>query len=199
MTHKRTVTLETERLILRRFTMDDAEAMFHNFFCDHVAVGHTRWQLHENVIETRELITQYIIEYENINCYNWAIVKRDIDEPIGRIAVSHIDERVSTADMSFFIGREWWHMGFTSEALTTVIGYLFSEVGINRIAGRHDVANPNSGGVMKKCGMQFEGTLRQAGKNSYGFVDVGQYAILAEITSTKRIRKHTKQNLILKQ
>lgn len=123
---------------------------------------------------------QYGTEYKNLDCYNWVIVKRDTYEPIGRIAVSHLDERVSTADMSFFIGRAWWHMGFTSEALAAVIKYLFTEVGINRIAGRHDTANQNSGGVMKKCGMMYEGILRQAGKNSKGFVDVCQYAILAE-------------------
>jgi ribosomal-protein-alanine N-acetyltransferase len=180
MTHKGTVTLETERLILRRFTTDDTEAMFQNFFSDPVAVVYSRWQTHEKIETTKSLIAQFITEYENPDCYNWVIVKRDTSEPIGRIAVSHLNERVSTADMSFFIGRAWWHMGYTSEALATVIEYLFTEIGVNRIAGRNDIANPNSGSVMKKCGMKFEGILRQAGKNSRGFVDVCQYAILAE-------------------
>lgn len=180
MKHKGTVLLETERLTLRRFTVDDGEAMFDNFFCDPIAVGYSRWEPHENVETTRALIAQYVREYQDPACYNWAITERDTKEAIGRIAVAHLDERVSTGDMSFFIGQAWWHKGYTSEALAAVIKYLFTEIGINRIAGRHDVANPHSGGVMKKCGMVFEGVLRQAGKNSNGFVDVCQYAILAQ-------------------
>ncbi len=180
ISHKGTVILKTERLELRRFTAGDAEAMFQNFFSDPVAVGFSRWQVHETIETTKVLMTEYERDYQELNCYNWAIMLRDSGETIGRIAVAHLDERVSTADMSFFIGRAWWHRGYASEALSAVIGFLFSEVGLNRIAARHDVANPNSGGVMKKCGMSFEGILRQAGKNSNGFVDVGQYAILAE-------------------
>lgn len=180
MTHKGTVTLITERLILRRFTIDDADAMFRNYFSDPVAVSTSRYSLHENADVTRETIAQYVIEYKNLDCYNWAIVRLENNEPIGRIAVSHLDERVSTADMSYFIGRAWWHMGYASESLSAVIKFLFEEVGVNRIAGRHDVANPNSGGVMEKCGMRFEGILRRAGKNSHGYVDVCQYGIIAE-------------------
>ena len=180
MDHKGTITLKTERLVLRRFTLDDSEAMFRNFFSDPVATFYSRWETHENADTTREFMKQYAMEYENPDYYNWAITEKDYYEPIGRIAVSNMDERVSTADMSFFIGSAWWHKGYASEALAAVIKYLFTEVGVNRIAGRHDIANPNSGGVMKKCGMMLEGVLRQAGKNGNGFVDVCQYAILAE-------------------
>ena len=58
--------------------------------------------------------------------------------------------------------------GYTSEALGAVINFLFDEVGLNRIAARHDVNNSHSGGVMKKCGMQFEGIMREGAKNNAG-------------------------------
>jgi RimJ/RimL family protein N-acetyltransferase len=92
MNHKGTVTLETERLILRKFTIEDAEAMFRNFYSDPEAVRYSRWQPHQSVETTQELISQYTAEYENTDCYNWVIVLRDADEPIGRISVSHLDE-----------------------------------------------------------------------------------------------------------
>ena len=79
MTHKGTITLKTERLILRRFVTSDAEAMFLNFFNDPVAVAYSRWKTHENIEDTRELISQYINEYENYDVYKWAIVKKDIN------------------------------------------------------------------------------------------------------------------------
>jgi ribosomal-protein-alanine N-acetyltransferase len=203
MNHKDTVTLETERLILRRFTLEDADAMFRNFFSDPEAVHFSRWEPHKTAKETEAVIAQYVAEYYNTDCYNWAIVQEKGGEPIGRIAVSHWDERVSTADMTFFIGKAWWHKGYTSEALLRVIAFLFEQVGVNRIAGRCDVANPNSGGVMLKCGMKLEGLLRQAGRNSNGYVDVYQYGLVAEdyfaeknkqstgFTSNATIRKAT--------
>ena len=57
-----------------------------------------------------------------------------------------------------------------SEALGAVIDFLFDEVGVNRVESRHDPRNPNSGAVMKKCGMKFEGTLRQSDRNNQGII-----------------------------
>ena len=67
-----------------------------------------------------------------------------------------------------------------SEALGAVIDFLFDEVGVNRVESRHDPRNPNSGAVMKKCGMKFEGTLRQSDRNNQGICDACYYAILAD-------------------
>jgi len=64
-----------------------------------------------------------------------------------------------------------------SEALNAVIDYLFVEVGLNRVVARHDTNNPNSGGVMRKCGMKYEGTSRASGRNNQGICDMVHYAI----------------------
>lgn len=82
------------------------------------------------------------------------------------------------AHIGYCIGKQWWHKGITSEALRSVIKYLFEEVEIRRIESRHDPRNPNSGAVMQKCGMKYEGTLRQADWNNQGVCDACYYAIL---------------------
>lgn len=51
---------------------------------------------------------------------------------------------------------------------------------MNRVESRHDPHNPNSGRVMKKCGMKYEGTMRQADINNQGICDFSEYGILAE-------------------
>lgn len=76
------------------------------------------------------------------------------------------------------IGRRYWGNGYTAEAAKAVIAFLFDEVGANRIAARHDTNNPNSGKVMQKAGMKYEGTLRQCDRNNQGLVDCSVYAIL---------------------
>jgi len=64
------------------------------------------------------------------------------------------------------------------EALLAVMNHLFDTVGYNRIEARHDPRNPHSGGVMKKCGMKYEGTLRQSDWNNQGACDACWYALL---------------------
>lgn len=67
-----------------------------------------------------------------------------------------------------------------TESLQAVMDYLFDEVGMNRIEARHDPNNPHSGAVMKKCGMKYEGTMRQGDRNNQGICDACLYALLAE-------------------
>ena len=88
------------------------------------------------------------------------------------------NDRVEEAEIGYCIGSPWWHRGIVSEALAAVIEYLFAEVGMNRVAARHDPNNPNSGGVMRKCGMKYEGTNRACDRNNQGICDAAQYSIL---------------------
>jgi ribosomal-protein-alanine N-acetyltransferase len=82
--------------------------------------------------------------------------------------------------IGYCIGKKYWNQGITSEALNRIIKFFFEEVGVNRIESRHDPNNPNSGKVMKKCGMKYEGTIRQADINNQGICDYSEYGILAE-------------------
>ena len=64
-----------------------------------------------------------------------------------------------------------------------IIPFFFEQVEVKRIESQHDPQNPNSGEVMKKCGMQYEGTLRKADWSNKGIVDASVYSILAEETT----------------
>lgn len=180
MTHKGTITLETERLILRRFTPDDAEAMFQNWVNDAEVTKYLTWQPHGSIEVTRKISLSDIAKYEDLSHYQWAIVSKTLNEPIGGINVVKIDEMCNCLEVAYRIGKAWWNQGYASEALSSVINFLFLQVGANRIAAAHDTRNTNSGKVMQKCGMRYEGTLRQSGCNNQGIYNTAYYAILAE-------------------
>ena len=80
--------------------------------------------------------------------------------------------------IGYVLGKKWWHQCYMSEALAQVIEFFFIEVGISRVESQHDPNNPNSGGVMKKCGMVYEGTKRQADFSNKGIVDACMHSIL---------------------
>lgn len=180
MTHKGTATLKTERLILRRFTFDDVQAVFDNWASDSEVSKYARQQAHVSVDETKLYLDSIIAAYSNSNNYFWAIILTDLNEPIGRINITGINEPIESVHVSFMIGQQWWSKGYTTEALSAVMQFFFEEVGANRIEGRNDVQNRSSEKVMIKCGFQYEGLLRQGGRNSFGLVDCKQYAIIAE-------------------
>ena len=179
MRHCGTKQLETERLLLRNFVLEDVEAVYRNWASDDEVTKFLMWNSHKDLDITRFVVDDWVNSYKNSDFYQWAIVLKDEgNEPIGSIGVVKEDENISMVHIGYCIGKKYWNKGITSEALKSVIEYFFNEVGVNRIESRHDVNNPNSGKVMKKCGMKYEGTLRQSDINNQGICDTCYYAIL---------------------
>ncbi len=179
MKHCGTQRLETKRLILRRYLPEDAAAMYQNWASDPEVTKFLMWPPHASLEISRSIITDWIKEYSHENYYHWAIVpKGNGDEPVGDIAVVEMKESTATVHIGYCIGKAWWHQGITSEALKAVMDFLFDTVEANRVESRHDPRNPNSGKVMAKCGMKYEGTLRSSDWNNQGICDACYYALL---------------------
>ena len=173
--------IETERLVLRRFSVDDAESMYGNWASDPEVTRYLTWPAHASVETSKAILEDWVSSYSRTDYYQWAIVLKDHgDAPIGSIGAVDMSDDVSMVDIGYCLGRNWWHRGIMSEALKAVIGFFFDKVGANRIESRHDPRNPNSGMVMRKCGMRYEGTLRSSDRNNQGICDVCYYALLKE-------------------
>ncbi|MFT4146311.1 MAG: GNAT family N-acetyltransferase [Mobilitalea sp.] len=184
MIHKGTVMLETERLILRRFTIDDLEQMFRNCWSDIEVWKWTSYkpmQSIEDVINIAEMFTEkWLGAYDRPNRYSWAIQLKASGEVIGRFFGMNPDDEISQIELAYELGREWWNQGYMTEAVKAIIDFFFKEVGLNRIYANFASKNPASGKVMQKCGMTYEGTMRQALKCNNGLFDKVNYAILAD-------------------
>ena len=181
MKHCGTKTLMTDRLILRPFRMEDAQAMYENWASDPAVTKYLRWPPHESVADSEMILSGWTRYYANDDFYQWAIVLRDGgDMPIGTISAVDSNEKTKMVHIGYCIGRNWWRQGITSEALAAVMDFFFREVEVNRLESQHDPNNPNSGSVMLKCGMRHEGTLRESDWNNQGICDAAMYAILAK-------------------
>ena len=180
MKHLGTKKLETERLILRPFVMEDGEAMFRNWASDPEVTKYLTWPTHENVEISRWVLKDWTGQYEKPDYYQWAIVPKETGEPVGSIAAVKVNNSAQWVEIGYCLGRSWWRKGIMSEALRAVIVFFFEEVGAARIQAIHDPRNPNSGAVMVKCGMTREGTIRRSGQNNQGICDEVIYGILRE-------------------
>ena len=180
MTDLGTKTLHTPRLLLRPFTPDDAPAMYRNWASDPEVTKFLTWPPHESPQASRTLLEGWVSQYPDPTYYNWAIVWKETGEPIGNISVVERKEKTESCHIGYCLGRSFWRRGVMTEAFSEVIRFLFEEVGCLRVDARHDTRNPHSGDVMKKCGLTYEGTLRQYDKNSQGICDAAWYGILRE-------------------
>lgn len=159
LTHKGTKEIRTDRLLLRKYRLSDMDDMFQNYANDERVTKYLSWKAYEKPEDIRPFIEMVIQDYQKMSTYHWAIEYEG--EMIGSISVMAIDELRNNCEVGYCIGYNFWNKGITSEALAAVIQFLFEEVGMHRILAKHDVENPASGEVMKKCGMTCEGRFKE--------------------------------------
>ena len=199
LNHKGTKEIHTARLLLRKYRLSDAKGMFENYASDERVTKYMPWRAYDKVSNVSLFLESAIRDYEKISTYHWAIEYGG--KMIGSISATVNDMR-NNCEVGYCIGYDFWNKGITSEALAAVIIFLFDEVGMHRIMAKHDIENPASGEVMKKCGMTYEGRfkeyyLRHDGTYSdalvYGIVN--ENVDLQELQSYKGVQQIAKQTI----
>lgn len=172
--------IETKRLVLRPFIIEDASSVFHNWASDPVATKYMSWPTHRS-LEESEAYVKYTLEANaKGSACEWAITLKDTGEVIGSLGAVVKNERAGVVNTGYIIGKPYWRRGITSEAYAAAIDFLFRENDVSRIEAYHDPNNPGSGAVMRKCGLTYEGTMRKADANNAGICDTAWYSILKE-------------------
>ncbi len=172
-----TETIETQRLLLRRFIKSDGEQMFLNWANDKEVTKYLTWPHYSDKLQAVQFIYRCLEQYDNEDYFNWAIELKDDPNIIGNISVVNEDKINKVAEIGYCLGRSWWGNGYMPEALQAVIKYLANCGQFNKLIAYHDTRNPNSGKVMLKAGMSFNGILKNAGKNNQGVCDEAYYSI----------------------
>ena len=169
--------LETDRLILRKLTMRDAQDIY-SYSRDPVVAKHVLWDAHTSIYDTRGYLRFMLRKYRMGEPASWGIEWKATRQVIGTVGFMWINYENSSAEVGYSLSRKFWNQGIMTEALAEIIRYGFTSLNLNRIEAQHETDNPASGAVMRKCGMVKEGTLRQRLLNKGKFVDVDLYSIL---------------------
>ncbi len=186
-----TQRIETHRLVLRQYRIEDAEDVFNNWASDPEVTRYLTWPTHSDVSITQKVINSWIPYYEDGGYFNWVLEWKESGKAIGSITVVKLNEETEAADIGYCLSREFWGRGIMPEALRAVMDYLFDIVGVNRIAAYHDARNPKSGRVMEKAGMKLDGILRANGKNNQGICDEVWYSALRDDRKPKEQKQKT--------
>ncbi len=154
-------TIETERLILRKFTASDADDMYNNWASNpkiQLEYGEPVYSMKEQV---QELLDKWILNYSDESFYRWAIILQESNVNIGQIAFCRVYEEVATAEIEYCIGEDYWGSRYALEALNAVIEYMFLDSDFEKLEAFHRKANPKSGRVLEKTKMERVPTVRR--------------------------------------
>lgn len=174
---KNTPTFETERLILRKLTMDDAEDIF-AYASDPEVSKFVPWDTHSSVDDSKAFIRFTLDRYESDEAGEWGIILKETGRLIGCTGLPWTDMKNRRAEIGYVLARPYWGNGYMPEAVERVLKFAFEEMDINRMECCHFLPNEKSGRVMRKAGMTYEGTARDRVLVKGRFWDVAQYAIL---------------------
>ena len=171
--------ITTERLMLRRMTLRDAQDVF-DYSQDEEVARHVLWDTQRSISEARAYLRYMLRQYRRNQPASWGIILKETGKLIGTIGFMSYNEDHNSAEIGYSLSRDHWNKGLMSEALRACLEYAFDEMQLHRVEAQHELTNPASGRVMEKCGMQREGILRGRLYNKGRYVDVCLYAILDE-------------------
>lgn len=160
LTHTGTQTIETERLILRRFEYTDDDAMLRYWIADEKIQSLYSEPVYTTKEAVKELLDKYIGSYEREDYYRWAIIEKDSMECIGQIAYFLVDNKNHFAEIEYCIGSDFQRQGLATEATKAVIAYGFEKMNLHKVQICTKTINAPSKRVIEKCGFTYEGTLR---------------------------------------
>lgn len=148
--------IETERLILRPLELSDAEHIFNTWTSDPRVTKFMSYTTHKTKEETEEWLESVVRNAEDENCriYEAGFQFKESGKLIGSGGARY-DSNSDRWNIGYNLAFDYWHKGYTSEAMKALVECL-NEIGINRFIAHHAVENPNSGKVMEKIGMKFD-------------------------------------------
>lgn len=154
-----TVTLETERLILRRFQESDVEGVYKNWGHQKELYKFLPWEAHKDIEDTLNIVRRWIARYEEPYRYQWCIELKEKKESIGAIWLSNYKEESKSIATGFCIGSDYRAKEYCTEALKRIVQYMkeINSKRIREIRGTNDVNNPASGKVFQNAGFTFYG------------------------------------------
>lgn len=171
--------LETERLILRALTPDDAAAIF-AYASDPEVARYVVWEAHRSVKDAEAFLDLTMGRYASGEASDWGMVYKGDGRLIGTSGFVAREPEHARAEVGCVLHRGYWGMGLAAEALGAMISFGFERMGLNRIEGRCIAENMASARIMEKAGMVYEGTMRQREFMKGEYRDMKLYAILKD-------------------
>lgn len=157
--------IETERLILRDASVDDAKDMFEYAKLEEVT-KYLSWKPHLSIKDSEKILDMLSKEAKEKDSYALkAIVLKENDKMIGTIDARIFGDGLRDAEFGYCLNPKYWNKGYMSEALKAFMEALHKEHGVENVFGSFERENIASKRVMQKNEMYYYETVKRNFKN----------------------------------
>jgi len=182
--------LTTPRLRLRGVELRDLPDLF-AIFSHEEAMRHYGFLPHRSIEETQAWYERKIQQYASHEALRWGVTFPDADRVIGSVSFHRFGADFHHVEVGYDLHPDYWRQGIMSEAVSAVIDYGFSEMGLHRIEAMIDDANTASKRLLLSLGFQYEGRLRERFTGRGGFEDEDFYGLLDREWAARKERLST--------
>ena len=170
--------ISTERLLIKKVSLNDAESLFKVWSNDAVT-QYMNIDSMTDVSDAENMINFFIAADSNNEANRMGIfLKGNEKDAIGSCGFNYIDFENDRAEIGYELHSDYWRKGYMKEALTALIEYGFETFSFNRIEAKVDVKNVASQRLLEKMLFESEGVLREYEKQKNEYIDIMMYSIL---------------------
>ncbi|HFR3747345.1 TPA: GNAT family N-acetyltransferase [Streptococcus suis] len=150
--------IETPRLLLRPWTVDDAENLF--ALASHPEIGpRAGWPAHQSLEESRNVIETVFTQPET-----YALVDNITGKPVGAISLmiggaSKLTTSDKEAELGYWLGRDYWGQGLVPEAIRKLLCHAFETLKLKTVWCGYFEGNEQSRRAQEKCGFTYHHKL----------------------------------------
>ncbi|WP_298223876.1 GNAT family N-acetyltransferase [Flavobacterium sp.] len=145
--------LETDRLFLREFNLEDSKH-FYALNLNPNVIRYTGDTAFKNIEEAENFLKQYK-EYQTNGYGRWAVVDKFNDEFLGWCGLKYA-AAINETDIGFRFFEQYWNKGLATESARACLKYGFETLNLKTIVGRAMAENTASIKVLEKIGLQYE-------------------------------------------
>ncbi|MGA8279132.1 MAG: GNAT family N-acetyltransferase [Rhodanobacteraceae bacterium] len=157
--------IETNRLILRKFTLDDVEGYF-RLNSNPGVVRYTGDDPFSSLEDARQTLLKAPLRDYDIHGYGrLACVKKSSGKLIGFAGLKYLSE-MDEVDLGYRFLTEYWGKGYATESSVAVMDYGRNVLGLGRIIGIVQPGNVASAKVLLKLGMLYERKVKYGSEES---------------------------------
>lgn len=171
-------TLETDQILLRQISTNDAEE-FYNYYSNDNVTRYLDWNGPNSLTHAKEIISEWNEGFTEGWIIRWAIILKAENKIIGTNFLSEFEECIR-AEIGYELSEDYWKQGIMTEALNEIISFGFNKIYLNRIQATIEPDNLPSETLIRKCHFNKEGLLKGYGFNETNnqYVDLNLYAPL---------------------
>ena len=166
----------TERLVLRRFTMEDVPALLE--LVREPSVARVMLGIEPTEASVRDYLAKQTSyqPFEQDRCFDLALERRRDDQVLGLLSLVRREHK--KGEIGWALGTAHRGLGYVTEGAMALMAYGFATLGLHRIYATTSNVNTSSWRVMERLGMRREGHLREAEFRDGEWIDVLIYGLL---------------------